>query len=535
MQIIETQKDLFNISAITGANWIIYFFKRLPLIGKVMPDRIYGDLSLKKTFAVIATVLMVLWKLLKKAGFIGLLIILPVMLIEKDPAARFPLFLYIYTLVNLIGPLTTSSVFTNDRKRYICVRQMHMNARTCFVSSSLFHHFSEGLYLLPMALIATVWMGGTLIGGILLTVLIVACGFIGEMLVLFFYTKTGVILSKKAAYIFGVGGLMLLAAYVPAFTHQPLVLGGILFQPLLIVSCVALALFSVYYIMHYNGYHELARENLKSSDFAVDMSQQIAVAKFADVAVKEKEFSAAELHSLQFEKLNGFAYLNAIFFARHRRLLVKPILIRLGVIAFLFTAGVIASFFIPDFSKTLVNPGDIIPAFVFIMYFASIGERVCRAMFYNCDISLLRYAFYRQKNAVLSNFKVRLLRIAGLNLIIAVAISAAVVGLALIFGLNWSVLDIASFALTILFLAIFFSVHHLFLYYVFQPYTTELGMKNPFYKVINLSVYLLCFFSMQIDSPPSYFTLIVLVSTFIYSVAALILVYKYAPQTFRVK
>ena len=60
-------------------------------------------------------------------------------------------------------------------------------------------------------------------------------------------------------------------------------------------------------------------------------------------------------------------------------------------------------------------------------------------------------------------------------------------------------------------------------------------MKNPFYNGINYGVYFLCFLCMKIKSPPSYFTLIILTSTLVYSVVALILVYKYAPKTFRVK
>ena len=192
------------------------------------------------------------------------------------------------------------------------------------------------------------------------------------------------------------------------------------------------------------------------------------------------------------------------------------------------------SFFVPEFLKPLSNPGKILPAFVFLMYLASIGERVCKAMFYNCDISLLRYSFYRDKNAILSNFKVRLLKVAGLNLIVAAVISVAVVSLSLIFNLCWSTVDSVFFVLSILCLALFFSVHHLFLYYVFQPYTRELGMKNPFYSGINTGVYLLCYFCLRIKSAPSYFTLIILLSTILYIIVALILVYKYAPKTFRV-
>jgi hypothetical protein len=215
--------------------------------------------------------------------------------------------------------------------------------------------------------------------------------------------------------------------------------------------------------------------------------------------------------------------------------MVTPIIRRLIGIAVLFIAAIVISYLMPSFIEPLANSSTVLPVFVLIMYFASIGERICKAMFYNCDISLLKYSFYRDKNAILSNFIVRILRVAGLNLVVAFAIAAAVVGLALVFRLNWAILDMVLFALSILFLSLFFSVHHLFLYYVFQPYTAELGMKNPFFGVINGGVYLFCLFCANIKSPPAYFALIVLASTCAYIAIALILVYRYAPRTFRVK
>lgn len=535
MRIIETQKNIFHIAAASGANLLIYYFNRIPFFGKKLPESVYENHSLKNFFAVLVTIIKSFGKLFKKAAFVGLLLALPVFLIVDDPALRYAAFLYVFVPISLIGPLTGSIIFEADRKRYISIRLLHMNAKTYIVSTVMFRSAVETLFLLPVMVIATLLLGGTFWQGGLLTIIATLLNLIGEWYALTFYRKTGTILLKKPSYAIMVFILGLAAAYIPLFFHHWLPFSGVLFHPLFIFLLILLAGMAIHAIYRYPGYHQIAWENLKAADFALNSNQKMALARFADVAMKEDEFSDEDLRTDRYEKKKGFAYLNAIFFMRHRRLLVKPILNRLAIILILFTGGVAASFFLPDIAEKNINPGDIIPAFVFIMYVVSIGDRVCRAMFYNCDISLLRYAFYRQKGAILSNFKVRLIRIALLNVIVAVAISAAVVGLAIILGLHWSILDMASFAITILFLSLFFSVHHLFLYYVFQPYTTELGMKNPFYKLINTAVYLLSFLSMQIDSPPSYFTLLVLVSTFVYIVAALILVYRYAPKTFRVK
>lgn len=176
-----------------------------------------------------------------------------------------------------------------------------------------------------------------------------------------------------------------------------------------------------------------------------------------------------------------------------------------------------------------------LPLFVFIMYFLSVAEKACRAMFYNCDISLLRYGFYRNPKVILHNFRIRLLRIMGYNLLIGFALSSAVLGFMAACGLPWLTLEMLSFAGAVLLLSVFFTVHHLFLYYVLQPYTTELNVKNPLFNIINSVVYFFCFFCMRVKTASSTFTMGILLLTGLYIAVALTLVYKYAPKTFRVK
>ena len=533
--ILETQKNIFNLMASENANRLIYHVKRIPVVGKFLPDGIYANLSLNKKHAVIAAVLKVLGGILGKAVFVGLLIVLPAALLEKNPEARFAAFLHTFAVLNLIGSFSSSSLFASGEERYICVRLMRMNAKAYIVSTVLLHKATDFFGFLPAVLLSTVWMGGTPAQGFLLTFISTGFSLIGEASFLLFYSRTGIMLSKKTAYVVTVSLLCLAASYVPPVLHRPLMLRGLLFHPLFFCLLSALLLCSVLVILRYNKYHEIAYKTLKAADFTVNVDEVMSEAALSDVALREKDFSDSDLKPDRFENKKGFAYLNALFFERHRRLLVKPIIIRLVIAAVLFCAAVVASRFIPDLIKPLSNPGAVLPAFVFILYFASIGERVCKAMFYNCDISLLRYPFYRSRNAVLSNFKVRLLRVAGLNLITAAAISSAVIGLVCVFGLKWALLDLFFFTLSILLLSLFFSVHHLFLYYVFQPYTSGQGIKNPFFNLINTGVYFLCFLCLKLKSPPPSFTLIVLLSTSVYMIVALILVYRLAPKTFRVK
>ena len=68
-----------------------------------------------------------------------------------------------------------------------------------------------------------------------------------------------------------------------------------------------------------------------------------------------------------------------------------------------------------------------LPSFVFIMYSITVADKSCRAMFYNCDKDLLRYAWYRKPKVILRSFGIRLRRVALYNGLVAGALCLAAV------------------------------------------------------------------------------------------------------------
>ena len=89
--------------------------------------------------------------------------------------------------------------------------------------------------------------------------------------------------------------------------------------------------------------------------------------------------------------------------------------------------------------------------------------------------------------------------------------------------------------MAILSLGVFFATHSLGLYYIFQPYTSDLDTKNPMFKFLNIAMYAVCYGATQIKSTPTWFALLVFGVTVVYSVVMLALVLRRAPNTFRVK
>ncbi len=94
-----------------NANQLIYYIKRLPIIGKHLPDSLYANLSMKKVLAVVAAVLKFFKGIFGKIIYIGLLMVLPAFFLEKNPAARYSSFLHAFTMFTLIGSFLSSFLF----------------------------------------------------------------------------------------------------------------------------------------------------------------------------------------------------------------------------------------------------------------------------------------------------------------------------------------------------------------------------------------------------------------------------------------
>ncbi|MDR6550732.1 hypothetical protein [Paenibacillus qinlingensis] len=112
----------------------------------------------------------------------------------------------------------------------------------------------------------------------------------------------------------------------------------------------------------------------------------------------------------------------------------------------------------------------------------------------------------------------------GVALTLIILVAGAAVNLELL--LLWGCL---------LVLSVFFSIHHLFMYYIFQPYSTELNVKNPIFYIVNLLVSTASGISIGVKAPALPFTAAVMIVTLVYLTAALILVRRFGHRTFRVK
>ena len=84
-------------------------------------------------------------------------------------------------------------------------------------------------------------------------------------------------------------------------------------------------------------------------------------------------------------------------------------------------------------------------------------------------------------------------------------------------------------------MSIFFSVHHLVIYYLLQPYNINSETKNVTYTIVNLLTYIICYYMIKVQLPTFYFGLAMILFAITYSLISLILIYKLAPKTFKIR
>ncbi|SHI04069.1 hypothetical protein [Clostridium grantii] len=537
---INTFLATFKVNFAIGGNTLIHFLKRLPLIGKKIPDKLYNETEIKIVLGVIEEMLKIFLAFLGKAFYLGIMILFPSFLMNNftfNSNGILPKFLHIFFFLSFfIGPLTMTVIFDkSNRDAYNMIVLMRADAKKFYLSQLIYKRITDFIYfLLPLIIIGN-FIKLSILEALMLMVELTIVKFIGECILLFIYDKTGKRLNdnEKIQGIIIIVGLVL--AYALPVFNLTINFASILLNIVTMVILILLGAISLIYLFRYRKYKAMSREFL-AREKAFEVEKILKDAKFADVKVDEAKMIKGNITKDIYKDKKGYEYLNAIFFLRYKKIISKPIKIRVALIAITFIAFVAVIILEPSTGTDISNAIKVsVNIWVFVMYLMSTTQRVCKAIFHNCDVSLLRNTYYRQGNAILSNFTIRLKKIVILNLIPALAICISLILIMIISRESGLIIGSIPVFICILCLSCFFSIHHLFLYYVVQPYTKELEVKSPLFSIVNGVMYLICYGSLQIKTSSLYFSYGIIVATILYMMFALILTYKLAPKTFRLK
>ncbi len=538
---LRTFSIIQKISLAKTINGMVYFFRKIPLLGKFLGDK-YRFFELKEIVFVFYPIFALIWQIIKStmafaitflwmiyanklfgkvfnaeellAGKIGAL-----SLNEYTASLLMPCFIYLSFAIfrNMIVDNGNSiyELFTNfafDAKE-IAKAHLYYIPILRFVGRSLVFVFAFK-FLADVSIIDSLAMSLA----ILMTELAASIFWLRYL-----KDKEKSILDSGFIQV-AVGLILSLILYVlVSFFKIPSRVSSFSFLILSIIAFIP----AYKYMKNFNSYGKIIEKAARKYQLALD---EVADYQANSLKIKEKDIGK--------EKVRGksFAYLNQVFFLRHRRIIRKPILIK-STILLLISLVISAYIYVKGFD--LNRNIDEISTFLIplVMYILLKQDNILRSMYLNCDKGLMPYGFYREGKNVLAMYKERFKSL--LKIMALPSLSVGVSYLMLASFDRTITLEEKSLSLVyIALLTLFFVSLPLMEYYLLKPFNQEGQKTGKAVIIIDYLIYAAVFFILpQVTSKFSYRAFLIVISIFIISfvIISQILVYKLSPRTFKVR
>ncbi|MGL6199938.1 MAG: hypothetical protein ACRC3H_13505 [Lachnospiraceae bacterium] len=523
---IRTLIASIKLSQTYGINTVIYWLRQLPLIKHLFSVKLYGDSDFKMVIRIFINLYRIVKTLLGKIAYVGVMIYLPLMVWNRQEPENFLTLLFWFSLA---GAVMNTYLFCPTKEKYYAIILMRMDGRRFAQSNYLWFLIQTMVSLLPVILVFGLLMDVILPVLLLIPLFIAAAKVIGTFCRLKLYQITGkAIVETNLRVYFSAAAAGLLLGYGLVYLDVRIPLSFYIGAMLIMIG---LAVYPAIYLWNSRLYGRLFKEILNPNDIIFKVTgRSTAIQK----DTYRKNISAGKADT---GDKSGYEYFNTIFVSRHHKLLTRSIKYQSVGCLIVAAAAVGACIWNQAKIGAEVNQRIMVylPYMVFIMYILNRSSTMTQAMFMNCDHSMLAYRFYRQKETIIGLFKLRLNTLVKLNLIPALIIGCGLMLLVFVTGGVEQPLAYVLILVSIAAMSVFFSVHHLTLYYLLQPYNVNIESKSKAYSIANGVTYLVCYVFLQLEAPFFLFSILAIVFSVIYIAAALILVYKYAPKRFKLK
>lgn len=293
---------------------------------------------------------------------------------------------------------------------------------------------------------------------------------------------------------------------------------------------LALFIYGVNGLRKFDSFDQVIEESVEGYEIAAD---QFEMGEAKAYELKDKDIEVKNKKGFSHKK--GLAFLNSLFFIRHKRLIKKPVIIKSLAVP-VIGLGI---FFLTVFKNTLAAENIFeltIRAMPFLMYTLSRQDKVITAMYLNCDQGLLPYGFYRKGEMLLAMYRLRFRSMLAINIIPALAVFATYM---IVIAYKGELLWINNLVVLayILLMTTFFTSLALAKYYLIQPYNQEGMSVSKIAGVINMVVYYICIYGAFIVRDMDYKMILMASGGFIlaFIIIVNILIVKFGSKTFKIR
>ncbi|MBO7453361.1 MAG: hypothetical protein J6U54_23760 [Clostridiales bacterium] len=546
-EFLNTLLQVISLRSIVGYNGLVFALKKTPLIGSLIPDRLYATKELKFVYWFFRIIKEIFLLFIGKIAGLGAIYLITFLLkseymglgleTEMSGAVLYAdIALFLFLVYALGGVLVNRSVFRCSTEKEYLVFMLRMNARK--LNNTLFIYDIIKLVI------------GYLIAGVIGLICgapIWLCLFIPVLAVFIKLFGTGVqafgyklkrkrnksLKNSYVAFLIRVIGVILLCPLVVIF-----VIGG-----MIIPFPIILAVVSVLMLLGVWGFFEL--KNLDPFIHRRALHDNIAreeIEKYRepDTTKNFKKISAAG--TVKGDK-KGFEYLNALFVRRHRSMLMlKPFIFTL-IIAIIFGLTIYERIKNPAFMSATSTLGEFLRwavqfhllGLLVPISLADNSFKCTQAMYINCDNSLMTFSFFKQPEKIIKLFDIRIKQLLKINIGPGIA-CGLFADLILFFtgGQDYPLHYLVTLLIPML-ITLIYSSSWLVLYYLFQPFTTTVKVKSGLYAVVRIIIGTILTIIIWVPAHSAVLAgiLTVLSAAFLFFMRKL--VFKLAPKTWRIK
>ena len=507
-------------------NSIIYSIKQLPLIGKLLPNSLYKNKFLKILANIVSAIIELCSIFLGKALYISIMIYAMIQFFDTDPSNTF---LHIFTFLTLCGGLLNTYMFNPSKDKYYAMMIMNMDARKYTLSNYYYCILKVIVGFLPFTIIFGKMCNVNLIICIFLPLFVSMVKMNVNYYCIYKFKKNKKTTNENlpTKVVWGAIALCLLLAY--GLPYLNIVISNVIFYIIFGVSILT-GVYSTIKIHKFNDYKRMYKQILTPDNVYMVEKQS------SSQAIKNNTLKQIELDKNFTSNKSGFSFFHELFVKRHKKILIDAVKKQSYVILIIIMAVLIFTKVNGDFAQRTNNLMlTYLPYFVFIMYLINRGTVLTQALFMNCDHSMLTYRIYRTPKVILGLFKERLKTLIGINLIPATIIAIGLPLILYVSGGTDNILNYVVLFVSIIAMSIFFSVHYLVMYYLLQPYNIDTEIKSSTYKVVQALTYIVCYNFIGYHLSTMSFGIACIAFCIIYSLVSLILVYKLAPKTFKLR
>ncbi len=473
MDYYKKYRIIENTKLATNINYIIHFFHRLPLVGKYTGDK-YKAYRFKKFIFTLGPIFSIIGQIFKSifSSFIALfwagaflwLVQMTWQFPENMYTEFFELgrsnlaFLSFYLSISMLA----NAVSGNKAEIHKLNRQYRMLPK----ESGLIHGVFDPLRIgIGRAVAFTIFFGSK--NSFLISLSLAFTRIISNAITLALSQKKDKIYADK--WWVNLGLFIILFAIlmrVKGFDTNILLIYFVL--------SLSISIFAIKYLLSFDDYGKLL-EVARTEDLDTNLD-------FEQIANDSLALKDSDVDTSAGKNAHGYDLLNKLFFARHKRLLIKPLYKKAGILFALVLVGLLTvRFGYKDFDSNFGVANIIIftlPIFASILFNSSNANR---ALFLNCDRPLLQYGFYKEKEAVYDLYKLRYKSLLKIN-IFGLLVGLIYLVLAYLLFESFGLESLVICGIFILVAYLFYVAYNLSIYYLFQPFNHEAALVGYMYR-----------------------------------------------------